>query len=198
MWYIVFLFIIGLNVLFNYYLNKTTGYPPFLFSLVWFIIVFFHFLRRGPRRGAALSALSSGSAERCGRRRRRLRRQGLKQGVKRKSTPQIDLLTETSGGEIEMDTFPSPLARRNRPSIEGKGKEGEREEKKKGEGKKVRSGGRHFFLFFSTSPHTHNTSARAKVSAIGVRQLARRTVYHLAPVTQIAEPHVPPLSRRHS
>jgi oligosaccharide repeat unit polymerase len=44
MWYIVFLFIIGLNVLFNYYLNKTTGYPPFLFSLVWFIIVFFHFL----------------------------------------------------------------------------------------------------------------------------------------------------------
>jgi hypothetical protein len=44
MWYIVFLFIIGLNVLFNYYLNKTTGYPPFLFSLVWFIVVFFHFL----------------------------------------------------------------------------------------------------------------------------------------------------------
>lgn len=44
MWYIVFLFIIGLNVLFNYYLNKTMGYPPFLFSLIWFIVVFFHFL----------------------------------------------------------------------------------------------------------------------------------------------------------
>lgn len=44
MWYIVFLFIIGVNVLFNYYLNKTTGYPPFLFSLVWFIVIFFHFL----------------------------------------------------------------------------------------------------------------------------------------------------------
>ena len=44
MWYIVFLFIIGLNVLFNYYINKTSGYPPFLFSLVWFIVVFFHFL----------------------------------------------------------------------------------------------------------------------------------------------------------
>lgn len=44
MWYIVFLFIIGVNVLFNYYLNKTMGYPPFLFSLVWFIVIFFHFL----------------------------------------------------------------------------------------------------------------------------------------------------------
>lgn len=44
MWYIVFLFIIGVNVLFNYYLNKTTGYPPFLFSLIWFIVIFFHFL----------------------------------------------------------------------------------------------------------------------------------------------------------
>lgn len=44
MWYIVFLFLIGLNVLFNYYLDKTTGYPPFLYSLVWFIVVFFHFL----------------------------------------------------------------------------------------------------------------------------------------------------------
>jgi oligosaccharide repeat unit polymerase len=44
MWYIVFLFIIGLNVLFNYYINKTAGYPPFLYSLVWFIVVFFHFL----------------------------------------------------------------------------------------------------------------------------------------------------------
>lgn len=44
MWYIVFLFIIGVNVLFNYYLNKTTGYPPFLFSMVWFIVIFFHFL----------------------------------------------------------------------------------------------------------------------------------------------------------
>lgn len=44
MWYIVFLFIIGLNVLFNYYLNKTAGYPPFLYSLVWFIVIFFHFL----------------------------------------------------------------------------------------------------------------------------------------------------------
>ncbi|QBN19820.1 O-antigen polymerase [Flavobacterium nackdongense] len=44
MWYIVFLFIIGLNVLFNYSINKTIGYPPFLFSLVWFIVIFFHFL----------------------------------------------------------------------------------------------------------------------------------------------------------
>nr|WP_315149749.1 O-antigen polymerase [uncultured Flavobacterium sp.] len=44
MWYIVFLFIIGLNVLFNYYLNKTAGYPPFLYSLVWFVVLFFHFL----------------------------------------------------------------------------------------------------------------------------------------------------------
>ncbi len=44
MWYIVFLFIIGLNVLFNYYINKTSGYPPFLYSLVWFIVIFFHFL----------------------------------------------------------------------------------------------------------------------------------------------------------
>ena len=60
-----------------------------------------------------------------------------------------------------MDTFPSPLARRNRPSIEGKGKEGEREEKKKkGEGKKVRSGGRHFFLFFfDFAAHTQHISA---------------------------------------
>ena len=60
------------------------------------------------------------------------RAQGLQRGVKRKSTPQIDLLREISGGEIEMDTFPSPLTRRNRPSIEEKGREGEREEKKKG------------------------------------------------------------------
>jgi oligosaccharide repeat unit polymerase len=44
MWYIVFLFIVGVNVLFNYYINKTTGYPPFLYSLVWFIVIFFHFL----------------------------------------------------------------------------------------------------------------------------------------------------------
>lgn len=44
MWYIVFLFIIGLNVSFNYYINKTSGYPPFLYSLVWFIVIFFHFL----------------------------------------------------------------------------------------------------------------------------------------------------------
>lgn len=44
MWYIVFLFIIGLNVLFNYYINKTTGYPPFLFSLMWLNVIFFHFL----------------------------------------------------------------------------------------------------------------------------------------------------------
>ena len=44
MWYIIFLFIVGVNVLFNYYLNKKTGYPPFLFSLVWFIVIFFHFL----------------------------------------------------------------------------------------------------------------------------------------------------------
>lgn len=44
MWYIVFLFIIGLNVLFNYYINKTSGYPPFLYSLVWFVVIFFHFL----------------------------------------------------------------------------------------------------------------------------------------------------------
>ncbi|WP_338407596.1 O-antigen polymerase [uncultured Flavobacterium sp.] len=44
MWYIVFLFIIWLNVLFNYYINETVGYPPFLYSLVWFVVVFFHFL----------------------------------------------------------------------------------------------------------------------------------------------------------
>lgn len=44
MWYIVFLFIIGLNVSFNYYLNKTAGYPPFLYSLVWFVVIFFHFI----------------------------------------------------------------------------------------------------------------------------------------------------------
>ncbi len=44
MWYLVFLFVIGLNVWFNYYIDKRAGYPPFLFSLVWFIVVFFHFL----------------------------------------------------------------------------------------------------------------------------------------------------------
>ena len=44
MWYIVFLFLIGIIVLFNYYLSKTTGYPPFLYSLVWFVVIFFHFL----------------------------------------------------------------------------------------------------------------------------------------------------------
>ncbi|TDD98378.1 O-antigen polymerase [Flavobacterium cellulosilyticum] len=44
MWYIVFLFIIGLNVLFNYYLNKKSGYPPFLFSLLWFGVIFCHFI----------------------------------------------------------------------------------------------------------------------------------------------------------
>lgn len=44
MWYVVFLLIIGFNVVFNYNLTKKTGYPPFLFSLVWFIVVFFHFL----------------------------------------------------------------------------------------------------------------------------------------------------------
>ena len=102
--------------------------------------------------------------------------------MKRKSTPQIDLLTETSGGEIEMDTFPSPLARRNRPSIEGKGKEGEREEKKKGGGKKSSIGWPSFFsFFFDFAAHTQHISA-CKSERDRSHASARRTVYHLAPV----------------
>ena len=74
--------------------------------------------------------------------------QGLQRGVKRKSTPGTDLFWEISGGEIEMDTFPSPLAGRNRLSIEEKGREGEREEKKRGGGKKLEFPQGDFLFYF--------------------------------------------------
>jgi hypothetical protein len=73
--------------------------------------------------------------------------------VKRKSTPGTDLFGEISGGEIEMDTFPSPLASRNRPSIEEKGREGEREEKKKGREKKLKSPEGDFLIYFHSDCH---------------------------------------------
>lgn len=44
MWYIIFLLIIVVNVFYNYSLDKSIGYPPFLYSCVWFLVVFFHFI----------------------------------------------------------------------------------------------------------------------------------------------------------
>ena len=92
--------------------------------------------------------------------------QGLQRGVKRKSTPHVDLFCQIPGGEIEMDTFPSPLASRNRPSIEEKGREGEREEKKKGREKKLKSpeGDFSFFFFILLRAHfsTHTQTGAQK------------------------------------
>ena len=95
--------------------------------------------------------------------------QGLQRGVKRKSTPHVDLFCQIPGGEIEMDTFPSPLASRNRPSIEEKGREGEREEKKKGREKKLKSPEGDFLIYFHSSSRTFfytHANRRTKAAAL--------------------------------
>lgn len=44
MWYFFFLNVIGFCVFYNYNINKRIGYPPFLYSGVWFLVVLFHFI----------------------------------------------------------------------------------------------------------------------------------------------------------
>ena len=44
MWYTLALVIILLIVLYNYNLNRSFGYPPLLYAIIWFVSIFFHFL----------------------------------------------------------------------------------------------------------------------------------------------------------
>lgn len=44
MWYFFFLNVIAFCVFYNYTVEKKIGYPPFLYSGVWFLVVLFHFI----------------------------------------------------------------------------------------------------------------------------------------------------------